>query len=113
MIRSAGKHVQGLHCTSRKLAHLVTKCMTANDNGVFPPWDGARNALEDDGLAEHGPTEDVSDRPIRALPHLLEVELLHARLVGRDRRTFNADAVLEDRLGGLNRHAVCRLSMKP
>jgi hypothetical protein len=43
---------------------------------------------------------------IRALPHLLEVELLHAGLVRRDRRTLNADLVLDDRLCGVNRHLV-------
>ena len=38
--------------------------------------------------------------------HLLELELLDARLVGRDRRALDADVVLQDRLGRLDRHAV-------
>jgi len=50
-------------------------------------------------LPEHRPVQDVPDRPVGALPHLLEPKLLDARLVGRDRRALDADAVLEDRVG--------------
>ena len=57
-------------------------------------------------LPEHRPVEDVPDRPVGALPHLLEPKLLDARLVRRDRRALDADAVLQDRVGGVDGHLV-------
>lgn len=57
-------------------------------------------------LPEHRPVQDVPDRPVGALPHLLEPKLLDARLVRRDRRALDADAVLEDGVGRVNRHLV-------
>ena len=42
-------------------------------------------------------------------PHLLQLELLHARLVRRDGRALDADIVLEDRLGRLDRYLVVGL----
>ena len=44
--------------------------------------------------------EDVADGAVRRAIHLLEVELLHPRLVGRDGRAFDGDA---DPLGRLRR----------
>ena len=40
--------------------------------------------------------------PFGRLPHLLEVEFLHPRLVGRDGGAFDADAMLLDRIGGVD-----------
>jgi len=57
-------------------------------------------------LPEHRPVQDVPDRPVGRLPHLLQLELLDARLVGRDRRALDADAVLQDGVGGVDRHLV-------
>jgi hypothetical protein len=42
-------------------------------------------------------------------PHLLEIELLHARLVGRDGGALHGDAVLPGRLGRVDRHLVAGL----
>ncbi len=42
-------------------------------------------------------------------PHLLQLELFDARLVRRDGRALDADVVLEDRLGRLDRHPVIGL----
>ena len=42
-------------------------------------------------------------------PHLLQLELFDARLVRRDGRALDADIVLEDRLGRLDRHPVIGL----
>ena len=44
--------------------------------------------------------------PFGRLPHFLEVEFLDARFVGRDRRAFDADAVLLDGVGRVDRHLV-------
>ena len=57
-------------------------------------------------LPEHSPVQDVTDRPVRRLPHLLELELLDAGLVRRDRRALDADAVFQDRVGGIDRDLV-------
>ena len=35
--------------------------MAADDDGLDPSWDGSRNALKDDWLAEDGAAEDVAD----------------------------------------------------
>src|SRR6266850_2459494 len=42
-------------------------------------------------------------------PHLLQLELLHACLVRRDGRALDADVVLKDRLGRLDRYLVIGL----
>jgi hypothetical protein len=40
---------------------LVSESMTTNDDGLHPTWDGLWDPRQDDGLAEDGATEDVSD----------------------------------------------------
>ena len=50
--------------------------------------------------------KDVADRAVGRLPHLLEVEFLDPRLVRRDRRAFDADAMLLDRIGRIDRDLV-------
>ena len=69
----------------------------------------ARIATRSTWLDAHGAAEDVANGAVRALPHLLQVEFLYTGLVGGDRRAFNADLVLEDRLSRLNRHFIVRL----
>jgi hypothetical protein len=64
--------------------------------------DQPRHVLDDDRLAEDGAAKDVADRAVGRLPHLLEAEFLDPRLVGRDGRAFDADAILLDRLGRLD-----------
>jgi hypothetical protein len=44
--------------------------------------------------------------PFGRLPHLLQVEFLHAVFIGRDRRALDADAVLLDGVGGVDRDLV-------
>ena len=48
--------------------------MTSNDNRLSPAWDETRNGLTDDGLTEHGATQDVTDGSIGGKPHLLQLE---------------------------------------
>lgn len=85
--------------------------MTANHNGILPAGDGLGDAVKDDGFTEDGAAEDVTDGAVRTSPHLLKLELLHARLVGGDRRALDADLVLEDGLCRINRDLVVRLRM--
>ena len=75
-------------------AVLIAERMTADHERLCPARHEARHVLADDGLAEDGAAEDVADRAVRALPHFLEAELLHARFVRRDRRALHGDAVL-------------------
>ena len=88
---------------------LVAEGVAADDDRVGPARDQPRHVLDHDRLAEDDAAEDVADRAVGRLPHLLEAELLDPRLVGRDRRAFDADAVLLDRLGGLDRDPVVGL----
>ena len=74
-------------------AVLVTECVTADDDRLGPARNQARHVLDDDRCAEDGAAQDVSDGAVRRQPHLLEVELLDAGLVGGDRRALHADAV--------------------
>ncbi len=83
--------------------------MPSDDNRVLPPRNRPGNAIQHNRLAEDGAPEDIADRAVRALPHLLELELDHARLVRRDRRALDADLVLEDRLRRCDRHLVVGL----
>jgi hypothetical protein len=46
------------------------------------------------------------DRPVGRAVHALEAELLDPGLVGGDRRALHADAVLLDRVGGVDRDLV-------
>ena len=80
--------------------------MTADDDRLGPAWHEPRDVAANDRLAEDHPAQDVADRPVRRLPHLLEPELLHPRLVGGDGRAFDADAALLDGVGGVDGHLV-------
>ena len=48
-------------------------------------------------------------KPPPHLPHLLQVELLHTGLIGRDGRALDAHAVLLDGVRGVDRDLVVRL----
>ena len=75
-------------------AILVTEGVAADDDRLGPARHQTGHVLADDRLAEDHAAEDVADRAVGRLPHLLEPELLDAGLVGRDRRALHADAVL-------------------
>ena len=90
------------------LGYLVSMSMPADDDGLDPAGHQAGDVLADDGLAEHGSTQDVSDGPVRRAPHLLELELLHSLLIRRDGSAFDAHVVTADRLRRIDRHPVVR-----
>lgn len=48
---------------------LVTKGVTANDDGLLPAGDKTRNAVNDNGLTEDGTAESVSDGAVGGEPH--------------------------------------------
>ena len=76
--------------------------MAADHDRIGPAGHQARHIVDHDRLAEDDAAQNVADGAIRADPHFLEVEFLDARLVGRDRGAFHADAVLLDRVGGID-----------
>ena len=88
---------------------LVPEGVTADTNRLRPTRHQARDVLHDDGLSEDGAADDVAERAVGTAPHLLQAELLHALLVRRDGRTLDADAVLLDRFGGVDRDLIVRL----
>ena len=87
-------------------AVLVAESVTADDDGLGPAGHQPRHVPADDRLAEDDAAEDVADGAVRRLPHLLEVEFLHPRLVRGDRGAFDPDAVLLGRLGRVDGHLV-------
>ena len=90
-------------------AVLVAEGMAADDDRLGPARHQPRHVLADDRLAEHHAAEDVADGAVRRLPHLLEAEFLHPRLVRGDGGAFDADADLLDGVGGIDRDLVVGL----
>ena len=78
----------------------------ADDDGLHPAGHQPGDVLADDGLPEHGAAQDVADGAVGRAPHLLQLELLHAVLVGRDGGALDAHVVALHRLRRLHRHAV-------
>ncbi len=87
---------------------LVAVSVTADDDGLRPTGHQAGHVAADDGLAEDDAAEDVADGAVGALPHLLQIELFDARLVRRDGRALDADAVLLDGVGRVDGDLVAR-----
>ena len=81
-------------------AILIAVSMAANHDRQGPTRNKARHVLADDRLAENCAAKDVADRAIGRLPHLLEAEFLHARLVRRNGRALHGHAIF---LGGFSR----------
>lgn len=80
---------------------LVAEGVAADDDGFLPAGHEAGHSRDDDGLAEDGAAKVVADGAVGGQPHLLELELLNALLVGRDGGALDAHAVLLDGLGGI------------
>lgn len=75
---------------------LVAERMTANHDRARPAWDETWNVRAQNWFAEHGSAQDVANRSVRTQPHLLQLELLHSLLIGRDCGAFDAHVVLEN-----------------
>src|SRR3954463_730725 len=88
---------------------LVTEGVTADDDRLGPPRHQPRHVRHDDRLAEDHAAEDVADGPVRGAVHPLQAELLDARLVRRDGRALDPDAVALDGLGRVDRDLVVGL----
>jgi hypothetical protein len=76
--------------------------MAPDHDRLRPVGHQARHVLADDWLAKDRAADDVAQGAVRRLVHALEVEFLYARLVRRDPRAFDPDAIALDRLGSLD-----------
>lgn len=54
--------------------YLVTVSVAADDDGAGPARHKTGERVEDDGLTEHSAVQNVAERAIGRLPHLLQVE---------------------------------------
>ena len=90
-------------------AVLVAVGVAADHERLGPAGHQARHVLADDGLAEDHAAQDVADGAVGRLPHLLELELFDARLIGRDGRALDGDAVLLGGVGRIDRDLVVGL----
>ena len=87
-------------------AVLVGEGVTADHDRLAPAGDEPRDVGDDDRLAEDDAAEDVADGAVGRAVHLVQAELLHARLVGGDRGALDADPVLLDRFGSLHGYPI-------
>ena len=83
-------------------AVLVAIGVTSDDNRLSPALDEAGNVFDDDRLTEYSTVENVADGAVGRLPHLFEVELFDAGLVGGDGSALDAYLVLLHGVGGVN-----------
>lgn len=88
---------------------LVSKGMSANDDRLSPAWNESRDVVDHDGLPEHSAVQLVSNGAIGTLPHLFESKLFDSRLVWSDGGALNADLVLLDGVGSIQRDLVIGL----
>jgi hypothetical protein len=58
-------------------AILVTKGVTADNDGLFPSGDETRDTRDDNGFTKDCAVENVSDSPVGRSPHLFQVEFCH------------------------------------
>ena len=64
------------------------------------------NAVDQNGRAEDRAVQRGADGAVRAFPHPVELVFLHALGVGRDGRALDADTIMLDCLGGVQRDPV-------
>ena len=85
---------------------LVTVCVSADDDGRSPTWDKTRDVADDDWLTEDSSIQNVSNRTVRGLPHLLEVKLFYSSLVWCDCGALNSYFVLQHSVGAVNGYLI-------
>jgi hypothetical protein len=54
--------------------YLISMGMTTDDDWLCPAGDKARNVFAYNWFTENCSTKDISNRTIRRLPHLLQIE---------------------------------------
>ena len=94
-------HLAGAgHADLDVLVHVAVG-VAGDGDGFHPVAHAGLDALHDNGRAEHRAVEHRADGAVGALPHLLQVVLLHARRVRRDSSALHGHAQALGSLGGL------------
>ena len=88
------------------LVHIAVG-VTGNGDGLFPVFDHRLDAVDHDGCTEHGAVQHRADGAVGALPHFVQLVLVHALGVGGDGGTLDRNAVLLVGKGGIHGHLIC------
>ncbi|MPM96513.1 hypothetical protein SDC9_143677 [bioreactor metagenome] len=83
--------------------------MTRDRKWLLPRPHRRADSFDHDRRAEDGAVKDGPDRPVGALPLLLEAVFLDPLGVGGDRGALYGDAVFLGRLGGFDRYFIVGL----
>ena len=65
----------------------------ANHDGLLPAWHQTRHIVYNNGLSENSAVQNVTDGAVGASPHLLQLELLHSRLIWCDGCALDAHPI--------------------
>ena len=80
--------------------------MTCKSDRFLPVSYTWFNSLHYDRSTEYRSVQDRTDRSVRALVHLLEIILVHTRMVRGDRRTFNCNTIFLGCLCCIDRYLI-------
>ena len=83
--------------------------MTSDGDGLFPVLHHGLDARDGDGSAEYGTVEDGTDGAVGALPHLVQLVLVHTFQVGGDGSALHANTILLASLSSLDGDLVTSL----
>jgi hypothetical protein len=81
---------------------LISECVPADNDGLFPSRDESWDVLDNDWFSEDSSIEDVSDGSIGTFPHFFQVELLDSGLIGSDGCAFDSNLTLLDGFSSLD-----------
>ena len=105
-----GEHQLCLACTGNAelgaLIHIAVG-VAGDGDGLFPVLDHRLDAVDHNGRAEHGAVQHGANGAVGALPHLVQLVLLHALGVGGDGGALDRHAVLLVGEGGIHGHLIC------
>jgi hypothetical protein len=88
---------------------LISIGMTANNNGLGPAGNKARNVLNNNGLTEDSAVKNVADSAVRGFPHLLEAKLFNTASIGGDGSALDSALGTFHGLGAVNGNLVVGL----
>ena len=77
----------------RALVHVAIG-MAGDGDGLFPVLDHRLDAVDHDGGTEHGAVQHGADGTVGALPHLVQLVLVHALGIGGDGGALDRHAIL-------------------
>ena len=115
--RSVFRGVDQFHLACSRNLHLgslihISVSMSGDGNGLLPVLHAGFNPFYHDGRTENRSVQDRPDRSVGALPHLLQIVLLHAGRVGGNGGALDCDAVLLCGFRGIHRYLIiCGVSV--